>query len=143
MQPGREGLFQFYLSSTAIEKIDRLTFFGEWNEPARRRLVFQFAGDKPHQQALAAGMGSGRVAEVGTGKRILENQLATPWSVGRSSIAAILKKFEFELEKIQQFIWSLCHRPPHWYYQPRTDSSETRWRLSPPGVSEITCLKFY
>src|SRR6476661_2386071 len=138
MQPGREGLFQFYLGSTAIEIIDRLTFFGERDEPARRRLVFQLAGDKPHQQTLAAGMGSGRVAEVGTGKRIFENQLAAPWRVGRSAIATILKKFQFELEEIQQFIRFLCHRPPHWYYQPRTDSSETRWRLSPPGVSEIT-----
>src|SRR5512142_257803 len=54
------------------------------------------------EQALVAGMGVLRVAEIQTGKRIFEHRSRLPRGTHGAAIAAMFQEAEFELQHFQQ-----------------------------------------
>jgi hypothetical protein len=53
-QPAGEGFFHFQVRAAAIEIVDGLSFFIEWDKAARRALAPQFTGNELYQSTFVA-----------------------------------------------------------------------------------------
>jgi hypothetical protein len=85
-QPAGEGFFHFQVRAAAIEIIDGLSFFIEWDKAARRALAPQFTANELYQSTFVAWLGPRRIAQVRT-SRIT----SVGWSTGDASVSMWLQ----------------------------------------------------
>jgi len=108
-EPGAQRFFKLLVGSGAIQRIESLSVRRQWNMRAWNLFLARTLRDELHQQAFLT-----RFAILGikvhAGGRILKNKSWPPSFARQSSVTALLKELQLELQHIQQVAIILCHK---------------------------------
>jgi len=108
-EPSAQRFFKLLVSPGTVQRIESLSVRRQWDMRARNLFLARALRDELHQQAFLTRFAILGV-KVHAGGRILENKSGPPSLAGQSSVTALLKELQFELQHIQQVAIILCHK---------------------------------
>ena len=108
-EQGAERFLKLLVSPSTVQRIESLSVRRQWNMRAWNLFLARTLRDELHQEAFLTRFAILGV-KVHAGGRILENKSWPPSLARQSSVTALLKELQLELQHIQQVAIILCHK---------------------------------